>query len=234
MVPIASLRTSETEPQEDEDRMVASSGDRRPQALVRPPALRKLGMGLVAKITRTHAGEVLGLRLETFDAENVYIAAVAEGADAAGNLPAVCRYNQQAPERRRIRRGDYVWAVNGVHDAAAMQREMREAAELHLDIQRPVIINTEINARGETLVLPVTCCAGGATLVLTPSPQAAPALTERLGMRPGDRIVGVNDCSGSAIALLGGLRTSQGRVRIAVSRRPGRGGDSARLAPGKA
>mmetsp|Transcript_83344 Transcript_83344/g.241157 ORF Transcript_83344/g.241157 Transcript_83344/m.241157 type:complete len:214 (+) Transcript_83344:78-719(+) len=144
-----------------------------------------------------------GLIVEAFDISRaLFVSSV-----STNSCTAVGRYNETAPEDKRIGPGDYIVAV-GERTELKEMRSLMEDKAFELVVRRPHLFKVVVPKAGRPIGLGIMYLPDSAAITIKRIDKAGAAYAAGVDLIVGDRLVAVNGRSGSADALLAELRRS--------------------------
>mmetsp|Transcript_3478 Transcript_3478/g.9956 ORF Transcript_3478/g.9956 Transcript_3478/m.9956 type:complete len:235 (-) Transcript_3478:116-820(-) len=163
-----------------------------------------------AKLTRDNIRQPLGLSVEQFVPNALYISKVDEDGTAVGE------YNAKAPEDQRFQAGQYIVSVDTLLGASAVDRMVQvEAATIVL--KRPKVFEVALARNGLPLGIMLKYDSLGASVYVKGIEDSGAAKAAGSDILVGDRIVSVNGVGGSPAVLMEELKKSE-KVVLAISR----------------
>jgi C-terminal processing protease CtpA/Prc len=156
----------------------------------------------------------MGWHLDLLDSEALFVCRL-----VPGSVTLLTKYNDGAAADKKIDAGDYITKVNGTTSAEAMSSELKSANKLEMVVQKPKLFSSTFKKGDGTMGLDLKYGPGGTSLLIEEVRDGV-VKQQCPEVRCGDRIIKVNDQSGSPPALMDALREAASpEVTFSRSRR---------------
>mmetsp|Transcript_30660 Transcript_30660/g.85525 ORF Transcript_30660/g.85525 Transcript_30660/m.85525 type:complete len:228 (-) Transcript_30660:158-841(-) len=162
-----------------------------------------------AKLQRDYTRQPLGLSVEQFVPDALYVSKVDEDGTAAG------AYNASAPEDQRLQAGLYIVSVDSLLGASAVD-SLVHLEEATIVLKRPKVFEVAFARNGLVLGIVMQYDSLGTSVYVRGIEDVGAAKAAAADLRVGDRIVSVNGVRGYSAALMEELKSED--VVLAVSR----------------